>query len=121
MPFAATWMEPEIIILSEVSETQKDEYTIYLFYVECKIRHKLTYLGNRNRFIDIESRLVTSLRGKGEGEGWIGSLGLAEANYYIQNGKAARSFLYRRGNYVQNLVINQTGKEYDKEYIHMYN
>ena len=26
MPFAATWMDPEIVILSEVSQKQKDEY-----------------------------------------------------------------------------------------------
>ena len=26
MPFAATWMDPEIVILSEVSQTQKDKY-----------------------------------------------------------------------------------------------
>ena len=26
MPFAATWMELEIIILSEVSHTEKDKY-----------------------------------------------------------------------------------------------
>ena len=25
-------------------------------------------------------------RGSGVGEGWIGSLGLADANYYIENG-----------------------------------
>ena len=25
MPFATTWMDPEIIILSEVSQTEKDE------------------------------------------------------------------------------------------------
>ena len=30
MPFAATWMEPEIITLSEVNNTEKDEYTISL-------------------------------------------------------------------------------------------
>ena len=28
MPFAATWMELEIIILSEVSQTAKDTYPI---------------------------------------------------------------------------------------------
>ena len=26
MSFAATWMDPEIIILSEVNQTQKDKY-----------------------------------------------------------------------------------------------
>ena len=26
MPFAATWMQLEIIILSEVSQTEKDKY-----------------------------------------------------------------------------------------------
>ena len=28
MPFAATWMDQEIIILSEVSQTEKDKYYI---------------------------------------------------------------------------------------------
>ena len=26
MPFAATWMDLEIVILSEISQTQKDKY-----------------------------------------------------------------------------------------------
>ena len=26
MPFAATWMDLEIVILSEVSQTEKDKY-----------------------------------------------------------------------------------------------
>ena len=47
-----------------------------------------TCLRNRNRLADIENRLVFA--GQGEGwwgreirEGWIGSLGLAVANYYM--------------------------------------
>ena len=28
MPFAATWMDLELVIMSEVSETQKDKYDI---------------------------------------------------------------------------------------------
>ena len=37
MPFAATWMDLEIIILSEVSQKEKDKYhTILLIYVESK-------------------------------------------------------------------------------------
>ena len=31
MPFAATWMDLEIIILSEVNQTEKDKYHIMLY------------------------------------------------------------------------------------------
>ena len=54
-------------------------FTLWL-YVESKIWTNCTYLQSRNRLIDIENRLVVA---KGEGEGWTGSLGLADANYYI--------------------------------------
>ena len=30
MPFAATWMDLEIVILSEVNQTEKDKYHISL-------------------------------------------------------------------------------------------
>ena len=30
MPFAATWMDPEIVILSEVSQTEKEKYCMIL-------------------------------------------------------------------------------------------
>ena len=36
MPFAAIWRDLEIVILSEVSQKEKDEYMISL-YVESKI------------------------------------------------------------------------------------
>ena len=46
MPFIATWMDLEIIILSEVSQTERQ------IYVEFKIPYKWTYLSNRNRPTD---------------------------------------------------------------------
>ena len=36
MPFAATWMDLEVITLSEVSQTEKDKYQ----------RHDITYMWN---------------------------------------------------------------------------
>ena len=36
MPFAKTWMELEILILSEVSWTEKDKY--YMLSLICQIR-----------------------------------------------------------------------------------
>ena len=35
MPFAATWMDLEIIILSEVSQTEKDKY--HMISLICRI------------------------------------------------------------------------------------
>ena len=37
MPFTATWMDAEIIILSEVSQTEKNKYHMISLYVESKI------------------------------------------------------------------------------------
>ena len=39
------------------------------------------------------------------------SLGLADANYYMQNNKV---LLYSTRNYIQYFVINHNGKEYEK-------
>ena len=50
MPFAATWMSSETIILSEVSQKDKNKYIWYHLYVEPKIWHKWTYLWNRRGF-----------------------------------------------------------------------
>ena len=35
MPFVATWMDLEIVILSEVSQTQKDKY--HMVFLICRI------------------------------------------------------------------------------------
>ena len=37
MPFAGTWIDLEIIILSEVSQKEKDKYHMQSVYVESKI------------------------------------------------------------------------------------
>ena len=63
MPFAATWMDVEILILSEVRKRKKNTI-MYHLYVESKIWHKWTCLQNRNRLADIEKRLVVA-KGKG--------------------------------------------------------
>ena len=82
MPFASTWMQLEIVILSEESQKEKDKYHMIITYMcaESKIWYKWTYIWNRNT--DIETRLVVA-KGEGVGEEWIGSLGLADANWYI--------------------------------------
>ena len=43
-----------------------------------------TYLQNRNRLTDRDQSSGCQGR-EGVGEEWVGSLGLVNANYYIQN------------------------------------
>ena len=40
MPLAVTWMELETLILSEVSQKEKDNTICYHLYLESDIRHK---------------------------------------------------------------------------------
>ena len=42
--------------------------------VESKIWYKRTYLQNRNRFTDVENRLVVA-KGEGQEVGWMACLG----------------------------------------------
>ena len=40
MSFTATWMELETLILSEVSQKEKDKYHMISLYLESNIQHK---------------------------------------------------------------------------------
>ena len=40
-------------------------------------------LSTEHKLTDMENRFVVA---KGKGVGWTGSLGLVDANYYIENG-----------------------------------
>ena len=61
---------------------RKTKTMCYYLYVKSKVRHKWTYQQNRDRLTDIKNRLVAA-KGEWGGEAWTGSLGLADANYYI--------------------------------------
>ena len=63
--FAATWMDLEMIILSEVSQAEKDKY--HMMWLICRIlkkRYRWTYLQSRNRLTNIENKLLVT-KGKG--------------------------------------------------------
>ena len=61
---AATWMDLEIIILSEVSQRKVNIIWYHLYMESKKSWYKWTYLQNRNRLTDIENKLMVT---KGEG------------------------------------------------------
>ena len=101
MPSAAAWIQLEIIIQSEASQTEKGKITWYHLCVESKIRQKWTYLWNRNRLTDIENRYVVA---KGQ---W----GERQMEWEIKFGKCKmlhlelinKVLLYSTENYIQYL------------------
>ena len=70
MPFSATRMDLEIVILSEVSQTEKDKY--HMISLTCRIFktkwYKWTFLQNRSRLTDLENELMVT-------RGWVGGGG----------------------------------------------
>ena len=62
MPLVATWMDPEIIILSEVCQTEKDKYHMLSLMTQMNVFSKQKQI-HRNR-----KQTYGYQRGKGQGE-----------------------------------------------------
>ena len=97
MSIAATWMQPETIILRETSREER------------QIPYDITYTWNLNYDTDepiYETESWTQRtdwwlpRGRRLMEGWSRMLGLADVSYYIQNGKTARSYCIAQGSII---------------------
>ena len=72
MPFSATWVDLEIIIVGKVSQTEKDKY--HMTSLNCGILKKKmiqTYLQNRNRLTDLENEFIIT-----KGKRWRDELGV---------------------------------------------
>ena len=93
------------------SKSEKQTPCHLIIRMESKIWYKSTYLWNKNRLTDIENRLAVA-KGKGVGEGRIGSLELAGTNNKV--------LLYSTENYIQYPVTNHNGKECEREYTHVH-
>jgi len=107
MPFAATWMQPQIFILSKVRK-RKTNTIWYALYVESKIWHKWTYLQNRNRFTDTEKMpMVAKVWGRSVmgWEFWANRCKLLHSEW-ISN----EVLLYSLGNYIKSLWIDHDGR-----------
>ena len=84
MPFAATWMELETLILNEVSQKEKDKYRMISLISGIKYMAQMN-LSREKKLMNLENRLGVAY-GEGEELGWTGSLGLIDANYCFWNG-----------------------------------
>lgn len=68
MPCAATWIQLETIIPSEIKSERKDKYHMVSPYVKSKIWHKMNLSINGNRVIDRDQGL--GCQGEGLWEEW---------------------------------------------------
>ena len=83
MPFLATWMDLDIVILIEVSQTKTRSYNITYMWNLKYDTSELTYKTETDSQTQRKDLLPRRRRLE---EGWVGSLGLVDANYYIQTG-----------------------------------
>ena len=67
MPFAATWMDLEMIILSEVSQTEKNKQ--HIISLTCGIKNNDTNELNYKAEIDSQTQ-KTNMVTKGDSRGW---------------------------------------------------
>ena len=81
MPFAATWMDLEIITLSEISQ-RKTNTIRYHLYVKSKTMIQINISMKQKQIHSYREHNCGCQGGLRVGEGWNGNL----ANYYIQDG-----------------------------------
>ena len=76
MPFAATWMELENVILSEMSQKDKDKYHMISLITGIEYPAQMN-ISSEKKILDLEIRLVAS-GWETEGVGGFGSWGLSD-------------------------------------------
>ena len=71
LPFVATWMDLEMIILSEVSQTEKDKYCItYMWNLKNNTNESIYKIKT-----DSQTQKTDLWLPKGKGRGWWDKLG----------------------------------------------
>ena len=73
-------MDLENIMLSEIGREKKTIW--YYLYGESEKYYKWIHMENRNRFINIENKLVVLTKGRGKEWEQIRGLGLTDTKYY---------------------------------------
>ena len=119
MLFAATRMDLEIIILSEVSEIQIYDIT-YMWNL--KKGYKWTHLQNRNRLTDFENKLVVTKGDRCE-EGMKWGFGISIGTLWYMEWLANRDLPYSTGNPTQlSVLVYMGGKKLKKNaWVYKYN
>ena len=95
---AATWMELEILILSEVRQKEKHKYHItYIWNIMYGTNE--SFHRKKKKLMDLENRLVVG-KGEEEGLGWTGSFGLIKHKLFHLEWISNEIVLYSTANYI---------------------
>ena len=119
MPFAATWMDPEIIILSEVGSERERQIpydTMYMWNLKYDTNEPIyeTEADSQTQRTDLWLP-----RGKGGEGGMEWEFGVSRCKLLYIEWINNKVLLYSTGNYIQYPVINHNGKEYKRECMHV--
>ena len=68
LPFVTTWMKPEDIMLSEISQTKKDKYCVISLNVESKKYNKLVNITKKKQTHRYREQTSGYQWGEGSGE-----------------------------------------------------
>ena len=104
----ATQVDPEIVILNEVSQTEKDKSYNITYMWNLKKWLKWTYLQKRNRFIDTEYKCVVYWREQmgGNVEWRLGLAGFSRCKLLYMEWISNKVLLYSTENYMPYPMIN---------------
>ena len=86
MPLAATWMDLEMIILSEVNQKEKDKYHMISLIYGIENMTQMNLSTKQKQTHRLREQTCGCQGVGGMRKGWTGSLGLADANCYRENG-----------------------------------
>ena len=97
MPFAATWMELEILILSEVSQEEKDKYHMLLTCGNQKMEQM--YLSTEQKQTQGHRKQTCVCQGERTGSGMDWKFGVSRCKLLNLDWINNEILLYSAGNY----------------------
>ena len=118
MPFAATQVDLEIIILSEVS--QRERQTPYDITYMWNLKYDTNELIYKTETDSQTQKTNLWLpKEKGVGGGINQEFGISRYKLLYIKQINNNVLLYSTRNYIQNPVLHHNGKEHEKEYVHI--
>ena len=118
MPFAATWMDLEIVILSKVSQTQKDKYHDIAYMWNLKKGVQMNLFTKQKQSHRCRKQTYGSQGKRGGGINWEIGIDIYTLSYIKQI--TNENLLYSTGNSSQYSVMTYVGKEAKNEWTYVY-